>query len=159
MNNNIMLIGLGPHAKRIYFNYFKNHKIPLKILVEIESNYDTVREYLDSNGFNDTIIWCLPDKYKDNASLPKKYEKELKALCLKEKITHIISSTEPKAHNMYLEFSLKNNINILSDKPITVVKGMEQLKNIEKVRKQYYNLLDIYANKNCSCRIFLCFFI
>ena len=37
--NNIVLVGLGPHSKRIYINYFKNHNIEPKILIDIKSNY------------------------------------------------------------------------------------------------------------------------
>lgn len=153
MDKKIMLIGLGPHSKRIYFNYFKKHNFEPIILVDLKSNYKKVKEYLEENGFKDTIIWCLPDKYKDDENMSKKYEKELKELCDKNEITHIISSTEPKAHNMYLEFALKYNINILSDKPITVIKGMNELKNIEKIREQYYNLLNKYNKQTCNCKI------
>lgn len=153
MDKKIMLIGLGPHSKRIYFNYFKNHKFQPTILVDLKSNYKKVKEYLEENEFKDTVIWCLPDKYKDNEILPITYEKKLKELCDKNKITHIISSTEPKAHNMYLEFALKYNINILSDKPITVIKGMNELENIKKIREQYYNLLNKYKKQTCNCKI------
>ena len=146
---NIMLIGLGPHAKRIYFNYFKVHKIYPKVLVELESNYDISNTYLKENNYLRTKLWCLPDKYKDNERLPIKYEQLLEEICRKNKITHIITSTEPKAHNMYLEFALKHNINILSDKPITVLKEMNNIKTINKVRKQYYDLLKLYNSEKC----------
>lgn len=149
----IMLIGLGPHAKRIYVNYFKKHNIIPTILLELESEYEFAREYLDANGFEKTKIWLLPDKYKDNKTLPKKYYNDLKALCKEKKITHIISSSEPKAHNMYLKFALENNINILTDKPITVRKKMTKLKNINSIKKDYYKLLKIYNNCNCQCKI------
>ena len=151
--NNIMLVGLGPHSKRIYINYLKNHNLDLKILIDLSSNYENVCKYLHNLGFTNTKVWCLPDKYKDEERLPKKYEKQLQKICQDNNITHIISSTEPKAHNMYLNFALDNNINILSDKPITVVKGMDELENIKKVRQQYYNLLKKYNKSKCSCKI------
>ena len=37
MNKNIALIGLGPHAKRIYLNYFKKHKVNLALVVDLNS--------------------------------------------------------------------------------------------------------------------------
>ena len=148
-----MLVGLGPHAKRIYINYFKNHNVEPRVLVELESNKNIVINYLHENNFLNTLVWCLPDKYKDFELLPPKYANELKKVCKNYNITHIILSTEPKAHNMYLNFALDNNINILSDKPITVVKGMNDLANIKKVRNQYYNLLKKYDYKKCSCKI------
>ena len=65
MDKNIMLIGLGPHSKRIYMNYFKNHNIEPKILVDLESNKETIKKYLIENGYANTILWTLSDKYKD----------------------------------------------------------------------------------------------
>lgn len=153
MDKNIMLIGLGPHSKRIYMNYFKNHNIEPKILVDLKSNEENVKNYLLDNGYNNTIVWTLPDEYKDYENLPEKEYNQLLELCKKQNINYIISSTEPKAHNMYLQFALKNNINILSDKPITVVKGMDKLENIQKVKQQYEKLLKIYEQSNCKCNI------
>ena len=153
MKKNIMLVGLGPHSKRIYMNYFKNHNIIPSIIVDLESNKENVKNYLATNGFGNTIIWTLPNRYKDCESLPVQEYNSLLQLCQENEINYIISSTEPKAHNMYLQFALKNNINILSDKPITVVKGMDKLKNIKKVKKQYEELLELYQNSNCKCNI------
>lgn len=150
---NVMIIGVGPHSKRIYFYLFKKFKIIPKIVVDLESNNDATLKYLDENGFSSSSTWFLPDCYKDDEKLPKKYEKELLSLCREKNITHIIVSTEPKAHCMYLNFALDNNINILSDKPITVVKNMYDLKNINKIRTQYYELLKKYKNSSCSCKI------
>ena len=43
---NVLLIGIGPHAKRIYINYLKTHRVNLKLVVELESNKDKTIEYL-----------------------------------------------------------------------------------------------------------------
>lgn len=150
---NVMLIGLGPHSKRIYINYFLKHHIELKILVDLESKYQEINEYIRQKQLLNTKIWCLPDIYKDKEKLPSKYAKELKQIITENKITHIVLSTEPKAHNMYLNFALDNNINILSDKPITVAKYMNKIENIEKIRNQYYDLLSKYNKDNCTCKI------
>lgn len=150
---NVAFVGVGPHAKRIYLNYFKKKKINLAFVVEIDSNKNSTRKYLDENGFKTTKIFTINDKYKDNEHLPKKVTDNLIALCNTFDITHMIISTEPKAHYMYLEFALKNNINVLTDKPITVVKNMTSLKSIEKVRKQYYEILKLANESNASCKV------
>ena len=150
---NIALIGIGPHAKRIYLHYFKKKKVNLELVVDLESQKENVRKYLDENGFKKTKIFTLPDKYKDDEHLPSQISSDLLSVCQTLEITHLIISTEPKAHFMYLEFALKNNMNILTDKPITVTKNMTSLKSIEKVRNQYYEILELAKKSKGSCKV------
>lgn len=150
---NVVIVGVGPHAKRIYLNYFKKHRINLAFVVELDSKRNETRDYLDQNGFSKTKIFTIEDKYKDSDHLPNSVASNLLALCDTFEITHIFISTEPKAHFMYLEFALKNNINVLTDKPITVTKNMTSLSSIEKVRKQYYQILKLAENSSASCKV------
>ena len=150
---NIALIGIGPHAKRIYLHYFKKKKVNFELVVDLESKKDSIRKYLDENGFENTKIFTLPDKYKDDEHLPEKISSHLLKVCKILGITHLIISTEPKAHYMYLEFALKNNINVLTDKPITVTKNMTSLQSIEKIRKQYYEILELAKNSKGICKV------
>ena len=59
MKRNIAIIGLGPHAKRIYLHYIKKHREKLSLVVELESERNNTRKYLDENGFKDTKIFCI----------------------------------------------------------------------------------------------------
>ena len=150
---NIALIGLGPHAKRIYLNYFRKHKTNFTLLVDLESKRDYARKYLNENGFKDTHIFTIDDSLKDNDLLPKEIESNLLSVCKTLEITHIIISTEPKAHNMYIHFALENNFDVLTDKPITVTKNMTSLRSIEKVRKQYYDILNLANKSDVMCKV------
>ena len=87
---NIALIGLGPHAKRIYLNYFKKHKTNFALLVDLESKRKWAREYLDEQGFKSTKIFTLADSLKDKELLPKDVESNLLAVCKTLEISHII---------------------------------------------------------------------
>lgn len=150
---NVALVGVGPHAKRIYLNYLKKHRVNLSFIVELDSQKDNVRKYLDENGFKNTKIFTIDDKFKDAEHLPEDTASNLLAVCKTFEITHLIISTEPKAHFMYLEFALKNNINVLTDKPITVVKNMTSLSSIEKIRKQYYELIELAKKSTGTCKV------
>lgn len=149
----IALIGLGPHAKRIYLNYFKKHKTNFTLLVDLESKRNYTREYLNENGFKDTHIFTIDDSLKDDDLLPKEIESNLLSVCKTLEITHIIITTEPKAHNMYIHFALENNFDVLTDKPITVTKNMTSLRGIEKVRKQYYDILNLANKSDVMCKV------
>lgn len=153
MKRNIAIIGLGPHAKRIYLHYIKKHREKLSLVVELESERNNTRKYLDENGFKDTKIFCISNKYKDNLELPSEISSNLLAIVETLEITHIMISTEPKAHNMYVRFALKNNINVLTDKPITVVKNMTSIRSINRVRNQYYDILKLANESKASCKV------
>lgn len=150
---NVALIGLGPHAKRIYLNYFKKHNIELGLIVDLESKRDSVKKYLNENNFKNTKIYTIDDKYKDNIHLPNNISQTLAEICKTLEISHIIISTEPKAHNMYLEFALKNNIDVLTDKPITVCKNMTSLKSINEISKQYNEIIKLSNNSKAMCNV------
>ena len=150
---NVALVGLGPHAKRIYLNYLRKHKMGLSLLIELESNKQISRKYLDENGFKRTKIFTIDNEYKDLEHLPVKVADNLLAVFKTLEITHLLISTEPKAHNMYIEFGLKNNIHTLTDKPITVTKNMTSLRSIEKVRKQYYDIVKLAENSSAMCKV------
>ena len=153
--HNVALIGLGPHAKRIYLNYFKHHKgkVDLTLVVDVKSKEQEIREYLDANNFNTTKIYTIDDENKDDKHLTKKESLCLIKICDTLKISHMLISTEPKAHNMYIEFALKNNINVLTDKPITVGKNMTNKNNIEQIKKDYYNILKLANESKAICKV------
>ncbi|MDO5556461.1 MAG: Gfo/Idh/MocA family oxidoreductase, partial [Clostridia bacterium] len=153
MANKVALIGLGPHAKRIYLNYLKKHNTTLSLVVDLKSQKETVKKYLVNNGFKNTCFFEIDDKYKDYEHLPEDISEQLLVVCKTMEITHIVISTEPKAHNMYIEFALKNNIHVLTDKPITVGKNMTSIKSIKKVRKQYYDILNLATNSKAMCKV------
>ena len=150
---NVALVGIGPHAKRIYLNYFKKHKVNLALVIDLNSQKESIKKYLSENGFKNTKIFTIDDKYKDDEHLSEELSSNLLAVCNTLEITHLIISTEPKGHFMYLEFALKNNINVLTDKPITVSKNMTSLRSIEKVRKQYYEILELAKHSKGTCKV------
>ena len=77
----VALIGLGPHAKRIYLNYFKKYRINLSLVVELDSNKEVTENYLYENGFKNTKIITLDDKYKDNKHLPSQFANNFACVC------------------------------------------------------------------------------
>ena len=70
MDINVALIGLGPHAKRIYLKYLKEHNLNFKLLVELKSKKNVTMQYLESAGFENVTIWTLPDECADLTKLP-----------------------------------------------------------------------------------------
>ncbi len=149
----ICLVGIGPHAKRIYLPFFKKYHYELSLVIELSSCKEQTRKVLDENGFTHTNIFTIPDRYRDSYHLPKRLFYNLQAICETLSITHIIIATEPKAHFMYLEFALKNNIHVLTDKPISVCKNMTSISSIRRVRKEYYQLLDYAKESTASCKV------
>jgi len=149
----VALIGLGPHAKRIYLNYFKKHHINLALVVDVDSNRATIRSYLDENGFKQTKIFTISDSIKNFEVLPKMIFSNFLSVCKTLEITHMVIATEPKGHYMYLDFALKNHIHVLTDKPITVCKNMTSVSSIKKVRAQYYRLVHLSKTSKAQCKV------
>ncbi|MBI4991894.1 MAG: Gfo/Idh/MocA family oxidoreductase [Candidatus Harrisonbacteria bacterium] len=144
---NYILVGLGPHAKRIYYPFLEKHQakydIRLKLLIELESQSSRVMEFLRQRSLQPGKILYISDSESNRmgAELDGAVKKELDGIVRQERIDGIIISTEPKAHKIYAEWALKNNVNILMDKPIT--SPLYPSTKIESAHQIYQDYLDL----------------
>jgi len=141
MKQNICIVGVGPHAKRIYFNYFKAYNVCPKLVVELVSKENETIEILNNLNMDSELL-LLEDEFKDDVLLNANFYEKLQKKCSELDITHAIISTEPKAHNAYLNFFIDNGIPVLSDKPITVRKNMLSDDSIDSIKSDFYKLVD-----------------
>lgn len=147
-NYSIMLIGLGPHAKRIYMNLFKKYKIIPKIIVDLKSKQKELEDYIEENDLRDIHFYFIEDEKRDDLELNSKIENDLKNLIKSKNIKYAIISTEPKAHFAYAKFLLENNINILMDKPITApINVISNQRQALKIKTEYEILSNMYKLK------------
>lgn len=155
---NLLLIGLGPHAQRIYYPIFKHEEknlgIRISCAVELIDKKFQVEEYLRKR--NEVLPVYYVKVPRSGNVLEKETEKELNIIVEKYKIKGVIISTEPLSHLKYAAWALSKGLSILMDKPISTIKDasvsekaaskfMEDfnyLENIyEKSKKKYGNLL------------------
>lgn len=152
-NYSIMLIGLGPHAKRIYINLFKKYKIIPKLIVDVDRKKKELNKYLRENGFESTNTYFIDSKKENAIELEDSVKVELKKQIDENNIKYAIISTEPKAHFAYAKFLLENNINILMDKPITApinVCNDEVMAN--RIKEEYEELCEEYKKRKNKIR-------
>lgn len=144
---NYILVGLGPHAKRIYYPFLEKYQtqydIKIKLLIELQDQKEEVAEFLHTRRLRPEKIIYLPsnESNKMGVTLDHLAQKQLDGLVQNEKIDGIIISTEPKAHKIYALWALKNNINILMDKPITA--PLYPSTSLEGARAIYQDYLDL----------------
>lgn len=122
----IALIGLGPHAKRIYYPYLiqlveSDPNFTFELLIDLESNRDKIEDFLSKQSLRPNHIIYLDPK---NQIAPSKIAPEAAIALRERKISKAIISTEPKAHKIYLNECIKLGIPVVVDKPITSPLGL-----------------------------------
>lgn len=145
---NIILVGLGPHAKRIYMNLFRKYRINPRIIVDLKSKKREIENYLEEQDFRDVNLFLIEDQKRDAEELCNQTKEKLKEIIKENNIKYAIISTEPKAHFAYAKFFLENDINILMDKPITAPVGVSNNpKQAMKIKTEYDILCKMYQKK------------
>lgn len=144
---NIILIGLGPHAKRIYYRflskYQKSYGINLRLLIELENQRINVDKFFKNKIFSPQEIFYIKDTpdTRLGKKIPQELIKKLNRLTLEEDIHGVIISTEPKAHMIYANWALDHNLNILMDKPISA--PLNALTNQTAAKQIYLNFCEL----------------
>ncbi|MFZ2152722.1 MAG: hypothetical protein WAV41_01545 [Microgenomates group bacterium] len=144
---NIALVGVGPHARKIYYplleKYQAQFNIHLSLVIDLEDQRSKIERFiLESNLKPEKSIYLdNNDHNRLGDKLDPIAEKELDLLVSQRRIDGIIIATEPKAHNIYLKWATDNNIPILLDKPITSPVGSNV--DIESSKKVYRDFLEI----------------
>jgi predicted dehydrogenase len=138
---NIILIGCGPHSKRVYLPaLIKSDKVNLKLIVDLKGNEKKVREV--SFSFSETD-YLFVDPF--SGELPEEIESELTEFVFHNKIAGVIIATEPLVHNAYAKWALEQHLNILMDKPISTRANVtSNLSEAKGLITDYMELLDKY---------------
>ncbi len=123
---NIILIGCGPHSKRVYLPAIKNIEyLNLKLVVDLESQSLSVVSSL--NEFPETELLLIEPF--DN-SLPSDLSNHLTKYIVANNISGVIIATEPLVHKAYAEWAIENGLNILMDKHGEVVEREALFKKV-----------------------------
>lgn len=72
---NIILVGLGPHAKRIYLKFLKEINNLPKLIVDLKSQENKIRQYLSENNIDNIDLYFVDDENKNSNSLEPLTEK------------------------------------------------------------------------------------
>lgn len=147
---NIMLVGLGPHAKRIYLRYYgKNAKklnLNLVSAIDIEPNRNSLTHFFQENNLPTDVLEFIP---LFSGPMPKGVEERLTKIAKEKKVDTLIISTTPTAHKPYALWGLKNNINILMDKPVSISKhAATNLKAARSIFEDYQEMLKAYQQSD-----------
>lgn len=143
MNNkvNILLIGCGPHSKRVYLPAVKNiPKLNISLVVDLISNRDSVEKTLLGYQYDDVLFVEHFSKVIPNELLEKLN------ICVHEhNIKGVIIATEPLVHKLYAQWALSMGLNILMDKPIsTNLNVTSDLDNAKKILYDYEDIMNDY---------------
>lgn len=136
-----MLVGLGPHANRIYLRFIKKNNYNLRYVVDLKTREYEIKKFLTKNKFDDIPLYLLEEKCRNFNELEEKHKNDLRLIIEKEKITHVIISTEPKAHYAYLKFFIEEGINVLIDKPVIVEEGLTTSQNARDLLVTKMNMI------------------
>jgi hypothetical protein len=114
---NILLIGVGLYAKSCYLKHFlKNSYSNARIVacLDLIEQSTIVTQFLA-----EFPIHTRPDSYFLTKQTKSNFEPVLKSIIKKHQINSVIISTPPENRLQYLLWALKNDLHILSDKPLT----------------------------------------
>lgn len=144
---NLLLIGVGPHARRIYAPALKtfaaDFPIRLAAAVDLKSQKSVVNEYLEEQNYDLEMIYLDPFDAKNG--IPEDSKVILDALVKKYEIQGVVIATEPTSHKVYAEWALNNGLHILMDKPVSARKGLSvNASEAKGIIDDYHELLDLY---------------
>jgi predicted dehydrogenase len=116
----IILIGAGPHSRRVYLPALRNltnrYNCSLSLVVDLASRRDDIIHTLHSFGYNNCeYLFIEPFK----GQLPTDIQLRLDEYIKINKVVGVIIATEPLVHYAYCVWALENKLHILLDKPIT----------------------------------------
>lgn len=120
---NIIIVGLGLHARHHHYPILerlsKETDIRIKCVIDLKDQEEAIQKYLASFELQPENLFFLDPDYRNIEEIPKHLDEYLMGLHRGEKIDGVIVSTEPKSHKAYTIWALRNDIDVLLDKPIT----------------------------------------
>jgi predicted dehydrogenase len=145
---NILLIGCGYHARRIYVPHLIEQKnAKLSAIVDLASQKERIERFLTEKAIKG-IDFYYTDNDQISDDLSSEEVENLNNLVARQKIDAVIISTEPLAHFKYAKWALEHDLHVLMDKPITTEWDVSTHKEkAKKLYSDYTTLKELYASR------------
>ncbi len=147
---NIMLIGCGHHARRIYVPYIieasKTRPVKICAVIDVLSEKTKIKDVLNNLGVHAETIF-IEDSNSPDTDLHEELVRKMNLLVSTLNINAVIISTDPLYHSAYAKWALENKLHILMDKPIsTRLNALTISSQAKGIFEDYTKLLSIYNN-------------
>lgn len=146
---NLLLVGLGPHAKRIYYPVCAENGptngFQIVHAVDLDIKKEDITGYFKQNGYPQIGVTYFSKSQKFCTKLPSDVVSQLDNIIKVKDISGVIISTEPLVHVCYAEWALSRGLSVLMDKPVSTRKNVvNSLKAVEGILDDYKRLEDAY---------------
>jgi len=150
---NLLIVGFGPHARRIYYPVCKQEENNLGIQIiygiDLLDKKSEIENYLRERGESLPMFYVESPNYTN--ILDRKTENELNKIIGKYKIKGVIISTEPLAHVQYAAWALSRGLHVLMDKPVSTVKNSSTSeKAASKIIEDFNYLKELYEKSKAK---------
>lgn len=150
-NLNIIIIGLGHHARRIYFPVIKelSSKTGVKVvgIVDLESQRKNITEYLTKNNKRIPTLFMKGELDTKDLDI---FSKNLK-------IHAVVISTDPESHVFYAKWALSKGIHVLMDKPIHAERNASNDAVVARIiHKKYSELAEVFIKSRKKYPLLVC---
>ena len=120
---NILLIGCGYHAQRIYYpvveKYGATVNARIVCIIDVKEKEQELNSFFEKKGFKIPHVFLLNKKDITYDYLSHLVKEHLNRMVSEHKINAVIIATEPLAHMVYARWALKSNLSVLMDKPVS----------------------------------------
>jgi len=141
----IILIGVGPHSKRVYLPELAKLKekfqVEISLAIDIKTEAEKIIDHFVSHNYTINTLFIDPFTEK----MPDALRTDLNKFVHRNSIDAVIIATEPSCHHAYAEWALGLKLHILMDKPISTRKNaVSDLDEANGILHDYLNLLRLY---------------
>ncbi|MDR2572047.1 MAG: hypothetical protein LBD23_17350 [Oscillospiraceae bacterium] len=146
----ILLIGCGPHAKRVYLPAIKatekNFSTVIKAVVEVKNLESDTMNYVSKYYDNVEGLFIKPFNSTHTHTLPLDVEQQLNSIVEKHTINSVVITTDPLNHMQYALWVQKQDLHILMDKPVSTYGNVSiDLTQAKQIKDDFNILMDNYS--------------
>jgi len=151
---NILLIGCGPHARRVYVPALKgtekNFGTDVKAIVELKEKESDTSGFIGTYYPNAYGIYVEPFAKSHRHTLPPYLEQQLNSIVKSGGINGVVIATDPLNHMQYALWAQKLGLHVLMDKPISTYENVaNSTMQARQLMVDFYQLMENHRNNRC----------
>ena len=147
----IAIVGLGPHARNVYFplleQWSRQSSLYIPLIIDLIDQKNKIATYLANQSLRVDQTFYLDINYRDAKEISPDIKLRLDSLNDSGKLDGILLSSEPKSHFAYLKWACENDVDVFLDKPITALNLVDkQEDSAEQIFEDYKELVTSLKN-------------